>query len=505
MSVALARADVRLPGLFSDHMVLQREMPLPVWGWAAPGEEVTVNFGGARSSVVADANGKWMTKLPALAASAEPRELVVRGRNTITVGDVLVGDVWLGSGQSNMEMAMRDIENANAEITSAARPSIRLFNVPRCEKHQVADDVPSKWSVCAPGTVREFSAVLYLFGREIHMQTGVPLGLIHSSVGGTRIELWTPPEGLAAVPEFADKVKGIADAEAFYRERMLPQSLSVLEDWIARTKKALADGTRVPLTPDWPDHPRMEFGGLYAGMIHPLVPFGLRGFVWYQGEWNGGENDVYVKRMQALIGGWRKVWGREDLPFYYVQLARMPQKDNPPWMGDGLSPTREAQRRCLAIPNTGMATIIDLPGDSGWHPRNKQDVAKRLALWAMRNEYGRKDLVVSGPLFREMAVEGSKVRIRFDSVGSGLVVGAKSGLEPMKPTPEQALGCFAVAGADRRWVHATATIDGDAVVASAPEVPQPVAVRYAYCNDPEGANLYNREGLPASPFRTDEW
>jgi len=199
------------------------------------------------------------------------------------------------------------------------------------------------------------------------------------------------------------------------------------------------------------------------------------------------------------------VWGREDLPFYYVQLARMPQKDNPPWLGDGLSPTREAQRRCLAIPNTGMATIIDLPGDSGWHPRNKQDVAKRLALWAMRNEYGRKDLVASGPLFREMAMEGSKVRIRFDSVGAGLAVGVKNGLEPVKLTPEQPLRCFAVAGADRRWVHATARIDGKEVVVSSPEVPQPVAVRYAYCNDPEGANLYNREGLPASPFRTDEW
>lgn len=499
------RADVRLPGLFTDHMVLQRGVPVPVWGWADPGERVSVSFGAARASVVAGPDGKWLAKLPVLTASAEPRELVVAGRNTLKVADVLVGDVWLGSGQSNMEMAMRDVENANDEIASAGMPKIRLFHVPRLEKHQVADDVPAKWSVCAPETVRDFSAVLYLFGREIHGRTQVPLGLVHSSVGGTRIELWTAPQGLSLVPEFADKLKGIADVETFYREQMLPKSLPQLEAWIARTKKALADGTRVPVSPEWPEHPRLEFGGLYVGMIHPLVPFALRGFVWYQGEWNGGENDIYVKRMEALIGGWRKVWGRDDLPFYYVQLARMPTKDQSPWLGDGLAPTREAQRRSLAIPQTGMATIIDLPGDSGWHPRNKQDVAKRLSLWALRNEYGNKDLVVSGPLYRDMKVEGNRIRVRFDSTGSGLAIGAKEGLKPVEFPAGVALKCFAVAGADRRWVHATAVIDGTDVVVSSPEVAQPVAVRYAYCNDPEGANLYNREGLPASPFRTDDW
>jgi len=500
-----AHADVRLAGVFSEHMVLQRGMAVPVWGWAAPGEKVAVTFAGQACSALADKDGKWMTRLAALSASTTPRELRVAAHNTVSISDVVVGDVWLGSGQSNMEFAMRDVLNAKEEIASANKPLIRLFTVPHCEKAQIAEDVNAKWLTCAPDAVSGFSAVLYLFGREIHAEVGVPIGLIHSSVGGTRIELWTAPEGLALVPEFADKVKGIDDTEKFYREQLLPKALPLMEDWIGRTKTALANGTQVPLTPDWPNHPALEFSGLYRGMIYPLVPFALRGVLWYQGEWNGGENDIYVKRMQALIGGWRAVWGSPELPFYYVQLARMPQKDCLPWQGDGLAPTREAQRKCLAIPHTGMATIIDLEGDSGWHPRNKQDVAKRLSRWALRNEYGRHDLVVSGPLYRDMAVEASKVRLHFDSVGTGLLIGAKSGPEPLQPTPGRPLTNFAVAGADQHWVRATALIDGKDVLVSSPEVPQPVAVRYAYCQDPVGCNLYNQEGLPASPFRTDAW
>ncbi len=501
----LHAADLKLAAVFSDHMVLQRGMAVPVWGWADPGEKVTVTFADQQASAVTDKDGRWTTKLPALTANATPNDLSVTGRNTIRITDVLVGDVWLGSGQSNMEFAMRDVLNAQEEIAAADKPAIRLFTVPRCEKAQIVDDVNAKWVTCSPDSVTGFSAVLYLFGREIQPVAGVPIGLIHSSVGGTRIELWTAPEGLAMVPEFADKVKGIADTEKFYREQILPRSLPVMEDWIARSRKALASGALVPVAPDWPNHPGLEFTGLYRGMIYPIVPFAMRGVVWYQGEWNGGENEIYVKRMQALISGWRAVWGIADLPFYYVQLARMPQKDCQPWQGDGLAPTREAQRKCLAIPHTGMATIIDLEGDSGWHPRNKQDVAKRLSRWAMHNEYGKKNLVVSGPLYKDMSVEGSHIRLRFDSVGAGLVCGTKSGPDPVKLTPDQPLRNFAVAGADKRWVNATAEIAGNDVLVSSPEVATPVAVRYAYCQDPVGCSFYNKDGLPASPFRTDDW
>ncbi|MEI7900370.1 MAG: sialate O-acetylesterase [bacterium] len=497
-------ADVRMPGVFSDHMVLQRDAAVPVWGWAAPGERVAVRFGGKSASGVAGKDGKWLVKLPAMTVNAVPQELTVSGRNTVTITDVLVGDVWLGSGQSNMEMALRDIEKAKEEMATAAKPLIRLFTVPRNEKSQVAEDVPSKWAPCTPENIAGFSAVLYLFGREINAEAKVPVGLIHSSVGGTRIELWTAPEGLAAVPEFAGMTNSINNAEKQFNES-LPAKITAMEEWLPKAKAALAGGGRVPLMPDWPQHPNPGVGSLYHGMIYPLVPFALRGFVWYQGEWNGGEDEIYHQRMKALIAGWRSVWGHADLPFYYVQLARMPEKEHSPWSGNGLAPTRDAQRRSLDIPHTGMATIIDLEGSSGWHPGNKQDVGKRLALWALRNEYGRTNLVASGPLYTSRRVEGNAIRVSFDSVGSGLVVGTKTGREPMKLTPDQPLKNFAIAGADKKWVHARAVISGNDVLVSAPEVAKPAEVRYAYCQDPVGCNLFNWEGLPASPFKTDEW
>lgn len=257
-----ACAEVRLAHIFSDHMVLQRGLPVPVWGWADPGEMITVSFDGQNSSAVADKDGRWLAKLTSLTASAAPKNLSVSGDNTVRIADVLVGDVWLGSGQSNMEFAMREVLNSKEEIAGADKPMIRLFTVPRNEKHQVADDVDSKWQPCTPETITGFSAVLYLFGREIQPEAGVPIGLLHSSVGGTRIELWTAPEGLAMVPEFADRVKAMDEAERFYREQILPNSLPVMEDWITRTKASLAGDTRVPVAPSWPEHPRLEFGGL---------------------------------------------------------------------------------------------------------------------------------------------------------------------------------------------------------------------------------------------------
>lgn len=240
-------------------------------------------------------------------------------------------------------------------------------------------------------------------------------------------------------------------------------------------------------------------------MIHPLVPYGLKGFVWYQGEWNGGENEIYTKRMQALVGGWRKAWGNEDLPFYYVQLARMPEKDHSPWNGSGLCPTREAQLKALSIPKTGMACIIDLEGSSGWHPGDKQDVGKRLALWALRNDYGMKDVTPSGPLYKSMRIDGGRIVVSFDYADKGLILGTKKDVAPFRRDESGVVGSIAIAGEDRKWVPAKAVIEGQTIVVSSQEVPNPVAVRYGYTNDPDNCNLYNTDQLPASPFRTDNW
>lgn len=503
---AASTPSTRLAGIFGDNMVLQQGGVTPVWGWGQPELEVEVSIAGQRVRAKTGPDGKWVAQLKDLPASRVPQTLTVRAGTVITCTNVLIGDLWLGSGQSNMEWPVREISEAPAVIAAASQPSIRLFTVPRLMKAQRIDDVRGQWTVCAPETVRDFSAVLYLFGREIQAQTDLPLGLINSSVGGTRIELWTAPEGFAATPEFSHYATSIRQVAEGYRAA-LPAKLNEVEAWLLGARAALKEGKPVPLTPDWPDHPHPEGGAsiLYDGMIHPIVPLALRGVIWYQGEWNGGENDVYLRRMEALVDGWRKVWERPELPFYYVQLARMPLKDNPPWQGDPLAQTRDAQRRFMTKPGTGMACIIDLEGNSDWHPRNKQDVSRRLALWALHNQYDQPALVPSGPLFKSMSVEGARIRIRFDYVGSGLMIGSKNGLAPVQPSTGEPLRNFAIAGVDRKWVPAQAVIDGTDVVVYSSEAAEPVAVRYAFCQDPAGCNLYNRQGLPAVPFRTDSW
>jgi sialate O-acetylesterase len=504
------QADVSLPGMFGDNMVLQSDKTVPVWGWAEPGEKITVKCDRQKAVAIADQTGKWRVQLEGLKPDSRPTIMTVAGRNAITFTNVLVGEVWLGSGQSNMEMAMKDITNSKEEMASATNSSIRLFTVPRLFTGIPTHDVEAKWIVCSPENIKEFSATLYLFGREIVSKTKRPLGLIHSSVGGTRIELWTAPEGL---PDSTNVIKALNQTIENYRKE-LPAQLAEFEKWTKKAKAALVDGADIPPAPEM--RTPGSLNPLYNGMIHPLVPFAIRGAVWYQGEWNGGEDEVYHQRMKTLVAGWRSVWNMPEMPFYYVQLARMPEKDHSPWLGNGLAPTRDAQRRSLDIPHTGMAVIIDLEGSSGWHPGDKQDVGLRLSLWALRNEYGMKDLACSGPLYKSMTVEGNRIRIKFDNVGSGLMIASKTGVAPIKRTPDQKLNSFAIAGSDpaapagsavasNRWFNASATIDGNDVLVSAPEVPNPVAVRYAYCNDPEGCNLYNKEELPASPFRTDNW
>ena len=469
LATGAAQANVTLHGLFTDHMVLQREAPLAVSGQAEPGEKVTVTYAGRSQATVAGQNGTWSVTLKAMKASTNAAPFTVQGKNTIVLQDVVVGDVWVCSGQSNMEFGLGGCQRP-ADVQSADFPLLRQFHVPRRQAAAPCDQVQGAWVVCSPQTAAGFTAVGFYFARQVYKTTGVPIGLINASWGGTPIEPWVAPAGLALVPQAMRQEIPIGAPHVWHE--------------------------------------------LYFGMIHPLTRLPIKGALWYQGESNAifnqdpNREESYLAKEKALISSWRKAWGVGDFPFYLVQLASFQPPNNGPEGGQPWARICMAQFRALTIPHTGMAVAIDLadPGNPGdIHPKNKKDVGERLALWALAKDYGKKVPAYSGPLYQSMKVEGHKIRLRFDSVGSGLVVARKSGYEPPVQEPRGKLQRFAIAGADRKWVWADAVIDGKTVVVSSPEVPNPVAVRYAFATNPEGCNLYNKEGLPASPFRTDAW
>ncbi len=512
-AVVSAQAEVKLAGIFGDNMMLQRERAVPVWGWADGGEEVTVAFGGQKKSAVAGDSGKWTIKLDSMEASSTPAVMVVTSSKSdkkIEIKNILVGDIWICSGQSNMEQGLGMCLEADKETAVAKYPAIRLINFERHEKGPaVRDDIRYPWSECTPTRMRQggwagFSGVGYFFGRKLHKDLGVPIGLIGSNWGGTRVEPWTPPEGFRLVPE----LKGISakldacDPKTEAGRKSYRKVVDGVKAWVPKAESALADG-RVP--PSLPGMPRTgDEAAIYNCMIAPITDFAIRGAIWYQGESNGGEGESYFHKKTALIKGWRKLWGY-DFPFYFVQLANFRKASDQPGSGEGWAKLREAQRKTLTIPKTGMAVIVDIGNPRDIHPRNKQDVGQRLALWALANEYGKEDLVCSGPLYKGMKVEGNKIRLSFDHCGSGLMVGKKEGLAATVEVADGKLARFAIAGEDRKFAWADAVIDGDTVVVSSDRVAAPVAVRYAFCTNPEGCNLYNKEGLPASPFRTDAW
>lgn len=486
-----ARADIRLPAVVGDHMVLQRDLPLPIWGWADPGEEISITFGEAKARATADASGKWRVTLPATKAG-KALEMTLVGKNTIKLVDILMGEVWLGSGQSNMQWSVQLSTNAAEEIAAANYPDIRLFSVPLVPSGRPAANVNAQWVACTPDTIKNFSAVLYFFGRELHKDLKVPIGLINTSWGGTRIEPWTPPEGFASQSELNSELEWINARKADY-QTALSAALAQYRSWIESAEKAKAAGQEMPDPPAAPAHPLNSNGvstGLYNGMIHPLVPFAIRGALWYQGEANVGQGMQYNTRMKALIQGWRTVWGQGDFPFLFVQLA--------PFDYGGV-PTRlpelwEAQTATLAFPNTGMAVTTDVVASlKDIHPPNKQDVGKRLALWALANTYNQSDKVYSGPLYESFVVEPGQIRLKFKHANGGLAS------RDAKP-----LSWFSIAAADKKFVPAEAVIDGESVVVRSPSVGVPAAVRFGW-HQLANPNLTNKAGLPASPFRTDTW
>ena len=493
-------AEVTLPRVIGSNMVLQRGMQAPIWGWASPSEEVTITLSTEAESlepistatVVADTEGNWQTKLPATQAGG-PYTLQIKGNNTLELRNILFGEVWVCSGQSNMQWPVSASKDSEAEIAAAMYPKIRLFYVPRVPSGLPQQNVEADWHETTPQTIAGFSAVAYYFGRKLYKNLDVPIGLINTSWGGTRIEPWTPRVGLAAVPALATISKEVQDVQANYRAQ-LPQKMKDIEAWIAETREALK--TEAPLTP-MPDntHPLRHQGrptALYNGMVHPIVPYAIRGALWYQGESNLRDGMLYHEKMKALINGWREVWEQGDFPFYFVQLAPFN------YGGRNASPfflpkIWEAQAATLAIPNTGMAVTTDIGNLRDIHPRNKQEVGRRLALWALAKTYGREDVTHSGPLYKSMAVEGNTIRITFDAIGSGLM-----------SRDEKPLTWFEIASDDKQFVEAKATIDGDTIVVSSESVENPVAARFGWHQSAE-PNFVNKEGLPASPFRTDAW
>ena len=461
--VGQASADVKLPKVFSDHMVLQRDREVPFWGWDNPGAEVKVSIGEKSASAKADKDGKWSVKLPAMKAGG-PYKVTVQGSSTVNFSDVLFGEVWLCSGQSNMEWSVSASANPKEEIEKANHPKIRHIKIPHVPSDKPQSDVNTPgWQVCTPQVAGGFTAVGYFFALNLQKELDVPIGLIGSNWGGTRIEPWTTPDGFKSVPALKD----ISDKLATFP---------------AKNDKGVINH-QSPLA-------------LYNGMISPLVPYAIRGALWYQGESNNGEGMLYFEKMKALINGWRKLWNDESMPFYFVQLAPFDynkQMENGKPATSGLPYIWEAQAATLKIPNTGMAVTVDITALKDIHPKNKQDVGKRLALWALAKTYNKPVQVYSGPLYKSMQVSGNKVHIEFDHVGGGLI--ARDG----KP-----LSFFTIAGEDKKFVPATAVIEGGKVVVTGEGVSKPVAVRMGWHEEAE-PNLSNKEGLPASPFRTDDW
>ena len=561
-AVSEGRADVTMPPIFGDHMVLQSGVPLTVWGWAEPGEKVNVQIGGATASAEADSNRKWRVKLSPLPENSQPTTMTVRGKNTVVLSDVLVGDVWLCSGQSNMEFGVGATSLKGVKLQD--EPQMRLFTVPRSikpfpsEGEMAAPTAESplsgKWLVATVDNVMKggqwqgFSAVGYYFGNFIHAKTKKPVGMIASVWGGTPAQPWISLEGLQSDP----RLKGEADSVPRYRasydqnlkkydEEMKKWKAAVAEwekkagyplneyarhvkDWGHEADKLKAAGQPVPPRPEQPPREPRDFANnnqvstaLFNGMIAPLIPYGIKGALWYQGESSASQPQHYQAQLPALIADWRKKWGYGDFPFFIVQLPNFIQGGEQPVMPPD-SPSvwatmREAQKNIASsVPNTDLAVTTDLAAIKvSLHPWDKWDVAERLSLLARKKVYGEPNLVTHGPVYKSQTVEGNKVRITFEpeSIGGGLVLDNPPqhlyyAVDLPRPTaPPKDLTGFAIAGADNHFVEASAFIDKDnTVVVSSDKVPNPVSVRYDWADNPRG-DLYNKEGLPAGPFRTD--
>ena len=489
------RGEVRLPVIFGDHAVLQRDEPLPVWGWATPGEKVQIQLDREKAvAAVTDADGNWRATLAPHPAGG-PHTLTVTGANTLKRADLYFGEVWLCSGQSNMAFLVRSALDFEKEQAAAGFPEIRHITVPRQFSPTPTPDVPPcEWQVCSPETVGGFSAAAYFFGRKLHRELGVPIGLIDSSWGGTLIEPWTPLCGFRMTPALTSILKRIQlqlPDNSEHRERM-SSALDAAAAWLTETRRAVNENKPIGAPPSIPKE-LLPFENhqdptvLYNRMIHGLVPFGIRGAIWYQGESNHHDGMMYYEKTKALIGGWRSLWNKPNLPLYIVQIAPYKYGAEAPEI---VARFWEAQAKAATLPNIGWTVIQDVGDIGNIHPRNKQAVGLRLALQALARTYGRKDIVWSGPVFDRMKIEPGAIRVFFSHVHSGLT-----------SRDHEPLTWFELFDRDgEEFVSADARIDGDTVVVSSAKAPNPVAIRFGWSKIAE-PNLMNKEGLPAAPFR----
>jgi sialate O-acetylesterase len=497
-------AELSMPHFFSDHMILQREREAAIWGKADPGTEVTVSFKGKAASAKAATDGKWKTQIETGAADAKGAVLTISsGADKIEIKDVLVGEVWFASGQSNMFYTMNRSPEYAGLIAESTHPALRMFNAPLVTAEANQEDIEGTWKAANPETVADYSAVAFFFARKLHLELGVPVGVIKSAWGGKPVETFTSREALNTLPGTKALVDTMLKDEASFDQAKADAAYAAkLGQWKATMEaakgKSAAERKRLPKKPEMPKRPIITEGKpgvLYAAMIHPFVGYTMRGAIWYQGEGNAKAGAVpYDQTLPLMINDWRKRWN-DEFSFYYVQLASYHAPSTEPGTPDSWALTQDRMRRVLATtPKTGMAITNDVGEANDIHPKNKKDPGERLARWALVKDYG-KDLIYSGPLFQTSTKQDGAIRVTFDQAGEGL-----------KSRDGGPLKRFEIAGADKVWKWADAKIEGkDAVLVSSAEVKTPVAVRYAWAANPEGANLGNSDGLPASVFRTDDW
>lgn len=491
-------AELKFPAVISSHMVLQQKQATPIWGWEDPGARVTVSFAGQSKTAVAGPDGRWEVKLDAVPANSEPQKITVEAKGAkVEIEDVLVGEVWMCSGQSNMEWTLPKDWNGEPEAVAANYPKMRLIHVPKNGTQELKKDFKGEWKAVTPDSVKDFSAVGYFFGRYIHQAVGVPVGLIDNSWGGSAAEAWVRRESMEKDPRFAALVERNAATE---KQKESPKAhedfKAELEKHKVAAEKAKAEGKPAPRAPQSPEawmKGNARIGNIFSGMVHPTLGYGIKGVIWYQGESNAPRAWEYAQLFPFMIEQWRKEWKQGDFPFYWVQLADYLAEDANP-SESSWAELRESQTKTMALPNTGQAVIIDLGEARDIHPRNKHDVAARLVRWALVNDYGFK-MNYRSPEFKSLQIEGAKAVVTVDCHGSHL-----------RTFDVDEVQGFAICGEDRKWVWAKGKIVGkDKVELSAEAVPNPVAVRYGWANNPVCNVMSFDGGLPLTPFRTDDF